>query len=258
MGGLLPDVMEHLIFPPGGIFLLLIAGLFIMVKSRFTGTAIISGSIALLYVLSLPATSNFLLARIEPSTSLTGNDLSMPIGEVVVVLGGGRREDASDLGIFNSVGDTVSTSTLERVRYGAWLAKRTKLPVLVTGGLADEDGPAEADMMRKVIEEEYGYPVRWAEDKSRTTFENAKFSSEVLKQAGVKKIYLVTHALHIPRAVWAFSQFGIEVYPAPTAYKSNKDDKLSVRSFLPSARAMHDISAVLHELVGLLWYRLRF
>jgi uncharacterized SAM-binding protein YcdF (DUF218 family) len=53
----------------------------------------------------------------------------------------------------------------------------------------------------------------------------------------------------------AFRQAGFEVVPAPTAYTTrNRTDLLS---FLPNAEALRDSAIFMHEIIGLLWYRVK-
>jgi hypothetical protein len=59
--------------------------------------------------------------------------------DAIVILGGGVRPEAIDCG-----GDTLRRLTPERVRHGAYLARQTGLPVLVTGGAPDAGTRAEA------------------------------------------------------------------------------------------------------------------
>src|SRR6266550_96531 len=97
----------------------------------------------------------------------------------------------------------------ERIAYGAFLAHRTALPVLVSGT------SAEALAMRVSLAREFGIQVRWVEDRSRDTFQNAQFSSRLLKAAGVSRILLVTDSAHEWRASHEFASAGLTVLPAP-------------------------------------------
>ena len=82
----------------------------------------------ILALLAWPPASAVLTRAVEVSEPLDFARASE--AQAVVVLGGGLRRDALEYG-----GDTLGTFTLERVRYGAHVAKRTGLPVLVTGGV---------------------------------------------------------------------------------------------------------------------------
>ncbi len=81
--------------------------------------------------------------------------------------------------------------------------------------------------------------------------------SQILQPLAIEKIILVTHAFHMPRALNEFKRVGFDALPAPTAFFSNQE-KLSIFSFIPSAQALTVSSFILHEYLGLLWYRLRY
>jgi uncharacterized SAM-binding protein YcdF (DUF218 family) len=170
-----------------------------------------------------------------------------------VILGAGRRYHAPEY-----AGDIPNAFALERIRYGVWLARRTLLPMLVSGGLGAQYSPSEAEVMKKVIESDYALPVRWIETQSHTTYENGKFTAKILKAEGIESVYLVTHALHMKRSVAVFEKFGITVIPAPTAFNSSSRDGMDLKDFLPSAKALDKTAQAFHEWVGMLWYWLRF
>jgi uncharacterized SAM-binding protein YcdF (DUF218 family) len=138
--------------------------------------------------------------------------------QAIVILAGGRARGAIEWG-----GDTVSAFTLARVRYGAHLARITGLPVLLTGGLGDDEREPEAELMRRVLEREFGITPRWMETASSTTAQNAEFSARELRAAGVSRVLLVTHSFHIPRAVAQFERAGLHVIPAPTGFQGLRE-----------------------------------
>ncbi|MBK7593641.1 MAG: YdcF family protein, partial [Betaproteobacteria bacterium] len=67
--------------------------------------------------------------------------------QAIVIPGGGVRRNAPEYG-----GDTLGRLTLERVRYGARLAKQTGLPLLVTGGSVTGNTVPEAVLMKEALE----------------------------------------------------------------------------------------------------------
>lgn len=251
IGGLL----EQLIGPPGGFILLSLLGLVLMRRHQRVGFYLTASGMALLTIASLPVTANTLLSWLEPETALTAKTLTQTgkPPQAIVILAAGRRYDTPEF-----AGDTPNAMALERIRYGVWLARRTLLPVLVSGGLGDDEILPEAKMMKRLIETEYALPVRWAEKQSHTTYENAKYSTEILKAAGIESIYLVTHALHMKRSVMSFRQFGLTVHPAPTAFGGSSQRALGLRTFLPSAKALNRTAQVFHEWVGIVWYWARY
>jgi len=84
------------------------------------------------------------------------------------------------------------------------------------------DGEAEATLMRAALENEFGVKVRWAEDRSRNTRENATFAAALLDREGIKRVVLVLHSFDVPRARAEFSRAGIDAIPAPTGIPSGK------------------------------------
>lgn len=109
--------------------------------------------------------------------------------------------------------------------------------------------------MQAALEQDFAVPVKWVEGNSDNTLENARMSHATLKTAGITRIYLVTHAWHMPRATRAFQQAGFDVVPAPTAFTTRYETTLL--TFLPRAEALLDSRWFLHELIGMLWYQLK-
>jgi uncharacterized SAM-binding protein YcdF (DUF218 family) len=93
----------------------------------------------------------------------------------------------------------------------------------------------------------------WIESRSRTTHENALYSSEILRQHGVPRVALVTDASSMPRATACFRKLGIDVVPAPFQFFNVNH---SLRDMLPEWENIEANGLTLHEVVGLLWYRL--
>lgn len=152
---------------------------------------------------------------------------------------------------------SLGAVSLQRLRYGALLARHTGLPMLVSGGNPDNYLPKpEAWYMQKVLSEEFVLPARWVEDRSANTRENAGLSVPMLKAEQVSRIYLVTTASHMWRAQRCFEQAGIAVVPAPTAF-AGRPFSWSWVGFVPNPASLVQLHEVLHELVGLAVYRLR-
>jgi uncharacterized SAM-binding protein YcdF (DUF218 family) len=88
-------------------------------------------------------------------------------------------------------------------------------------------------------------------DKNR---ENARKSAALLMEAGIGKVLLVSHAWHLPRAVVAFNQAGLEVVPMPTLFRR---EPLTPLDYLPQAEGLRQSRIALHEWLGRFWYWLR-
>lgn len=135
----------------------------------------------------------------------------------IVVLGGGLVPRSPDYRLSD-----LSATGLQRLRYGLWLARQTGLPLAYSGGIPHglpESVTPEARVAERIAREEYGTALRWVEDGSRDTRENAGRTAALLRQAGVRKIVLVTHVWHMPRAQRAFAEAlggsGLTIQPAP-------------------------------------------
>lgn len=214
---LLKKILAALILPPAGPILLALFGLWLSCscKSRrwqHGGLWLATLSLFGLLLLSLPIVGKALMAPLESHPPITPAQLQQV--QAIVILGGGTYFGAPEYG-----GDTVGYATLERLRYGSRLARQSRLPLLVTGG-APTGGRPEGELMREVLESDFGVKVRWAETAARDTAENAGLSAAMLKAAGVTRIALVSHGWHLPRAIALFERQGLEVTPAPMAFST--------------------------------------
>lgn len=251
---LITKAVGALLSPPAVFLFLALLGLWLQLRWRYLGLGIASASVLALLILSLPITADFLLITLEnsvPPLTATDEALRKQAG-AIVVLGGGRAADTPEYG-----GDTISSATLERVRYGARLHRTTALPLLLSGGSAFGEPMPEATLMRDALTQDFHVDVRWAEERSRTTHENAIFTRPILDAADIHRVVLVTHAWHMPRAVLAFQQAGIDVIPAPTIY-TDRNSTLTVLGFLPTGASLAKSNLALHEWLGMLWYRLAY
>lgn len=248
MSWLLTQIVSALLLPPLNLLLLFTLGFLLWHKRPVIARVLVALSLLLLWVLSTPFFAEALLHGLEGDPYVT--DTRKPLADAIVVLGGGTYFHAPEYG-----GDTVSSETLERLRFAAKLQRETNKPLLVTGGTPAGNHVSEAEQMKQVLEQEFKVPVQWVEGASDNTEQNARYSREILKQAGIDRIYLVTHASHMPRAVLSFQRAGFQVVPAPTAYTTRY--QTDVLAFIPNAKALRASRTFLHELIGLFWYQLK-
>ncbi|HKQ62238.1 MAG TPA: YdcF family protein [Candidatus Polarisedimenticolaceae bacterium] len=244
----LPTWIKDLLSPPASLLLLAALGGAVWRWRPRLGGALVAAALGLLALLSMPAVSGALIQPLIPAPvpAVTPNAAA---AEAIVVLGGDMYFDAPEYG-----GDTVGGMTLERLRYGAWLHRRTGLPLLLSGGPLHPGSVPVAEAMAATLRDEFGLEARWVENRSPNTRGNARASAELLKAAGRTKIYLVTSAFHMPRAVPEFEAAGLVVVPAPTHITGPRDVYLS--DFLPRAGGLLESSIALHEWMGRIWYRL--
>jgi len=169
----------------------------------------------------------------------------------MIVLGGGSYADAPEYGA-----DTVSPSSLERVRYAARLYRLTGTPIMVSGGNPTGTRSSEAEQMRDVLIQELTTPVTWLESASNDTLESAVLCEKILHEEGIRKVLLVTHSFHMRRARAAFEHAGLEVVPAPLGYSAPGGNLLA--QLVPNADALRLTHRAWREALGLAWYRIRF
>ncbi len=237
---LFKKVIASFLLPPTSLILVSIVGLLLLRRRPRVGLALAWFGILVLFALSLPLVSATLTKLVGDSAPL--DRAQAKAAQAIVVLGGGVRRNAPEYG-----GDTLNWISLERVRYAAALAHDTHLPVLVAGGRV-YGGRPEGEVMREVLEREYGIPVRWVENKSRNTHENAFLSAKVLERDGISRVLLVCHGIDVRRARREFSAAGLQVIPAPTNIPSITVD--NPIELLPSMGALYGSYFALYELFG--------
>lgn len=171
----------------------------------------------------------------------------------IVALGGGRQLLAPEYGVSD-----LQNRSLERLRYALWLGRETGAPVAFSGGVGygQPVGPSEAEIASRIAAKEFGHPLKWTETESRDTRENAARTIPLLRAAGVTEIVLVTHGIHMPRALRAFTDaaaYGgapIKVVPAPMGVAAT-DSRQALR-WMPTGEGFVQTRNVLHEVLGML------
>lgn len=236
----LKSLIRAVVLPPTGPLLLAVAGLSLRHRFPRAGPALAWTGVLGLLVLSIPIVGVTLVRSLGESAPLDAAHVAP--AQAIVILGGGVRRQAAEYG-----GDTLGELTLERVRYGARVARQIGLPVLVAGG-AVLGGETEARLMQQSLDGEYGVRVRWIEDKSRTTHENAVNSAAILKRAGIGTVVLVAHSVDMLRARAEFADAGIETIPAPLGMPSAQID--SIFDLLPTISGLRTSYYAIYELLG--------
>jgi len=238
--------VEQFLLPPGAPLMLSLIGLILAWRRVRSGLAVLGCGLALAYISALPITAAGLAHLLEVYPPLTTAGLCGRGDVAIVVLGGpDRYARAPEYG-----GDTLGPLALERVRYAAHLARRCALPILVVGGRLPGEEATGAAIMEQVLSEQ-GLPVTWADGRSRSTRDNARFAGEVLVPRGFSTLVLVTHAWHMRRAVVDFAGLGLRVEPAPTGFQRPSLAESGWRGLVPSAAAQMRVRWMLRELAGL-------
>jgi uncharacterized SAM-binding protein YcdF (DUF218 family) len=231
---------------PPGIFILIltVSGIFLLKKSRKAGFLCIGVGVSL-WLLSVSPVSNALMGGLESGLTIPAN----PRGDVIILLGGGIYEGVQDLtGIGAPSGDTLA-----RIVTAVRLQKRLHIPVIVSGGAVFPWTTAEALVDRRFLTD-LGVPGDkiLVDDKSRDTFENARYVRKVCEERHFSAPLLVTSAYHMRRALLMFSLFNMKVTPVPAGFRTGKS-KYGWADYLPGD--LRDSMVACREYLGLLYYR---
>jgi uncharacterized SAM-binding protein YcdF (DUF218 family) len=234
--------------PPTILITLCVIGALIALKWRLVGLGLVLAASLALFAVATPVVSSWLLRRAEAGVP---RQVDFDGAQAIVVLGGEvRRGDGGE------IPDRLGGRTFERLVLAAEAYRRLGLPVAVTGGRPSGQGTSEGALMKAALESEFGVPVAWNEEQSRTTWENAVFTAALLRKEGVSKVVVVTHRWHLRRAVRSFERAGMRAAPWLAPETAPRGGRL--RDYLPTMSALQDSFYGLHEIIGGLYYRLRY
>jgi uncharacterized SAM-binding protein YcdF (DUF218 family) len=251
--GSLKPLLTTLVLPPASLLLLIGLGLLLAARKKATGLMLVFVATALLWLLSCHAVAAWLALNLLPQhPPLQVATLKASPVQAIVVLGGGVYPQAPEYGEPQALDAAAA-----RLRYGVWLARQTGLPVAFAGGMGwgapDTQALSEGEVARRAALQDYGLTLRWIDDKSRDTAENAQFLKPLMQKDKVQRIALVTHAWHMPRSVRAFERAGFTVLAAPTRFILPGSGGL--QEWLPSNEGLGNTRLAVREWLGLLVQR---
>jgi uncharacterized SAM-binding protein YcdF (DUF218 family) len=250
-------IVAALMLPPVPFLLLILIGARLILPRRGLGWSIILLSVACMWLtttmgfarvverfaVGAPAPLNpERVAQIKVDAKAKGS-------YAIVVLGAGLEPSAPEYGV-----SSLTPISLERLMFGSWLSRETGVPMAFSGGSgwAQRQSATEAEVAARIAAQELGRPIKWTEDQSRDTRENAARSIPLLKKAGVTHVLLVTHGWHMPRAKRAFDELaapmGMQVEAAPMGLGSRAEGP--ALDWLPSTLGTSRNRYVLREWFG--------
>jgi uncharacterized SAM-binding protein YcdF (DUF218 family) len=236
--------LSTLLLPPNLLLLLGVAlGILAWRGRRWAGIGAAAACAGVL-LLSTPLIAEALLR------SLTG-DLRPRLGAAtagaIIILGGDVAHGRD--------GTEVGALTLERLRTGAALHRRTGLPILVTGGILGPRQPPIARLMAESLRTDFGVEARWIEAEAKDTRENAVFSARMLRSDGIGSALVVSQGWHLPRALEAFGRLGFDASPAPVRLEAEPD--FVATDIIPRVDHLVESWYAIREWMGRGVYRLR-
>ena len=247
----LKPLLATLILPPAGPLLGMLIGWAYWGRWRRAGRLMVAMGLVSLWLLSCNGVAvelaRWVLPTVRPLAPALARQLKADKVQAIVVLGGGMQRSTPEYG-----SPQLTADSLVRLRYGAWLATQSGLPLAFSGGIgwgnAGTSTPAEATGAVQAARE-WGVTVRWAEGQSRDTAENALNMAQLLLPEHITRIALVTHATHMPRAQGEFLRAGFQVVSAPVGLVNlaHRD----TLEWLPSVGGLSQSQTVLREWLAL-------
>ena len=232
--------------PPVLFITLCLVGALTALVSRRVGFSIALASAICLFVAATPAFSSYITHQLEAQLPA---DREFGSARAIVVLGADVRSSNG------SMPDRLGPLSLERVVFAVDAFRRLHLPIAVSGGRPPRRDTSVAELMKVVLEKYFQVPVRWTETRSQTTYENALYTASLLRPDHIDTVVLVAQARDLPRAVWSFERAGLRAIPWPAP---RTPSGARIEDFLPDAEAFQSSFYAMHELLGGLYYRIRY
>jgi uncharacterized SAM-binding protein YcdF (DUF218 family) len=214
---------------------------------------LVSVPFGLLVLMSIPAVSYLALRTLEgrypPSRGRPADTEA-----IVVLLGGFKHPDAG-----RPEADLDWDSLYRCVHAVELYHQGPPCPVLVSGAKADprDPGPSGPEVMRDFL---VRMGVRESdvivEPGSQTTYLSAVACHKLLEEQGLRKVVLVTEAVHMYRSLRCFRKQGIEAVPSACHHEAT-EFQWRAREFLPKPWAALNSLRVVHEWLGVVWYSLQ-
>ena len=222
-------------------------------RHRRVGSALVAFAIVWLWLWSAPVVVDPLARSLTNRQPLPAMD-ELPNADAIVVLLS-HVDPAEPRRPW-----PLALTTADSLRHGARLYAAGKAPTVITSGTTwyRRRGQTGAEVMRELLVP-LGVPadVVLAEGESRNTRQNALFTARLAAKHDIKRVLLVTRAMHMNRALGAFRKAGLEATPAPLSGRQRAPGERSFYAFLPQATTLHFATRNLHEWLGEKIYRWR-
>jgi uncharacterized SAM-binding protein YcdF (DUF218 family) len=245
------NIYFHKILP------LIVSPLFLVIFIFFCGIIFRSKKmnimgIAILIFCSLPIISSKLTSYLQKDYN--PKDVSdVNKADAIVVLSGMVSATKTKDGFVYNFGSSV-----DRILKGMDLFNNNKAPflILTNGKLPWQHGVPEGEYL-KHFAIKFGIPKEniLLTDNVQNTDEEAKAVKKLFNKNNIE-IILVTSAFHMPRAQKVFEAANIKVIPFAVDFSSSK--KITFMDFVPSASSLSVTSKFVREIIGRLYYNLKY
>jgi uncharacterized SAM-binding protein YcdF (DUF218 family) len=204
----------------------------------------------LLMVMCMPLTAYLARGTLEWTYS-PGVERTENVQAIVVLAGYVRAPDKVQ------TEPLLGEDTFLRCMHAAKLYRQGKpCPVFVSGGKVD---PKTTDATLAGLMADFLQTLGVApedivkEEKSTTTYENARFTAPLLSERGIERFVLVTSAYHMRRSEGCFRAQGFQPLPSACDFRATEFRRRPI-DFLPDPNSAGDLQLAGHEWLGMIWY----
>ncbi|MBF0542359.1 MAG: YdcF family protein [Nitrospirae bacterium] len=204
------------------------------------------GIFIMLYTLSTTFGTNLLFYPLERDyLTLDIYDIHPP--EIVVVLAGGCYLNKTRDKLF------VAFETPSRLIHGLQIYNKYNAKLIVfSGGYSEGKTMAETAVRLGIDRSKI-----LVEGKSLNTFQHAKELNLLLEDKS-PAIGIVTCAYHMKRSVREFNKYFKNVIPIPSEFIYNELYFYNIEGYIPTSYNLNKSSIAIKELIGNLWYIIRY
>ena len=239
-------ILDFIINPLVLVFVLLLIALFTKKKKLW-----LSISIILLYLFANP----YLVTNVAQLWEMPTTTIVDSTYEIAIVLGGGMVTSTQDSNIIFKYNPDRIMKALKLYNEG----KVKKILISSGSGSMIHRDILEAELLKTALVQ-VGYPdsIFIVEAKSNNTYENAVYTKKFLDSLKIpyNKTILITSSLHMKRAYKCFEKQGMDCLPYPVAPVNSYQAVSPSFYFLPDASALELTNNLLHEIFGLLAYKI--
>ncbi len=209
-------------------------------------------------LISTPFLQKKLLATLENQYApiLSASDYRSPSMSMdsmvhILILGSGYETDEG-----LSYSSQLNSSGLARLTEGMRLHRILPESMIILSGSAGNNPLPEAVVSSMAAQELGIEPTNIITNNE--PWNTKSEAAEYFKRFGsANKLYLVTDAAHMPRALLHFRHIGLNPIPAPTNFNIRKNDiPKSYTDYYPSSGNIRYMEIVFLEYIGMLWAKL--
>lgn len=245
-----------------GLLILILLAFTLFAKMSRGWRRVLSVLIVVFYLCSAGFFSQWLVAPLENHFATSyAQEVGVDASQSAIVILSSSHRVGVPSGYGGEVTNEPDRTTALRLNRGFSLYRERPMPIIVSGGpLWSSHQVHVAETMAETLAM-WGVPEKdiVIEDRAMTTDQNAAYSLALLDEA-VATVYIVTSAIHLPRAMLAFEREAkkrsspLWLVPIPTDFYIEERETIWL-DFLPSSGAFTATAAALHEWFGLLFYK---